>query len=90
LINQLEKLEYAAKEIRENIANLFENNKYNYRLTETENKMILSIPLPKKVQLDIPVYYNKYESIIPQIMPTIQLYENVVRTAKIKVLISRK
>jgi hypothetical protein len=88
LIKSFDRLEHAAKEIRKNIARLFENNKYNYQLTETENKIILSIPLPKRIQLDISVYYNKYESIIPQIIPTIQMYENVFCASKIKVLVS--
>jgi hypothetical protein len=81
-------LENRANKIRKRIVDLFQVGNYNFYLTETENKIMLSVPVCKGLQLDIPIYYSKYEQIIPQIMLTIQKYEKMIAETKIKMLVS--
>ena len=90
LIERLNKLEENANKIRKDISDLFQNSNYTYSLTETENKYILSVPVSKGIQLDIPVYYSKYEKTIPQIMSAVQMFEKTIGEVKIRVLVTEK
>jgi hypothetical protein len=88
LMDSFDKLELSASIIREWIEEHFGNSNYDYSFTETENKIVLSIPLRNKVQLSIPIYYRQYKQILPHIIATLKAYENVVATSKIKVFVS--
>ena len=90
LMEGFDKLEESANIIRKWIEAHFRDSNYDYHLTETENKILLSVPLRGSVQLSIPIYYKRYQQILPQIMATIKAYENVVVSSKIKVLITPK
>ena len=82
-------LKETANIIKKSIEELFLNSGYNYNLTETENKMLLVVPVRTGVQLSIPVYYSKYKQIVPHIMPTVKAYANVIMSSKIKVFIEK-
>ena len=67
---------------------LMQNLPYSYYTSENENKIILSIKMKNRVQLDIPVYYNRFQKIITELPETIQEFEKTAKKSKIKVLIS--
>jgi hypothetical protein len=61
---------------------------YSYYTTETEHKITLSIKLKRSTQLDIPIYYSRFQSIMPHIEKTIREYEAMANGSKIKMLIT--
>ena len=67
---------------------LMQNQSYSYYTTESENKITLSIKIKNRMQLDIPVYYNRFQKIIHELPETIQEFEKISNKSKIKVLIS--
>jgi hypothetical protein len=87
LISEYDKLQETANIIRNWADKNLPNTDYNFKFTETENKLLLSVSLHGRV-LSIPIYYKKYKQILPQIMETITAYENIIKTTKIKVLIT--
>jgi hypothetical protein len=60
---------------------------YSYYTEEAENKITLCIRLKNQMQLNIPVYYKSFQKIMPELLLTIQQYENTANHSKIKVLI---
>lgn len=88
LIENIDMLEEAAGNIRKWIDGHFPNSGYGYHLLETENKILLSIPFRGRVQLSIPIYYRKYRKILPHVMDTVKAYEKIIKSSKIKVLIT--
>ena len=87
LVEYFDKLEKTATIIRKWVSENFSNTNYNFKLLESENKMLLSISFRGSV-LSIPIYYKRYKQILPYIFPTLKMYENIIVTTKIKVLIS--
>lgn len=67
---------------------LFKDTEYSYYTVVGDNKITLSVQLKNGTQIDIPVYYKKFQIIIPEIMATIKEYEQITEKIKIKVLIS--
>jgi len=90
MLERYKKLEESANNIRNCIDERFLNSNYDYRLTETDTKIMLSIVFRNSVQLSIPVYYAKYKQILPHIMATVKAYEDLIASSKIKVFISEK
>jgi hypothetical protein len=76
------------KSIETWIKALFQENPYPYYMKASENKITLSVKMKNGTQLDIPVYYKKFQQIMQQIMPTILEYENLIEKRNMKVLIS--
>jgi hypothetical protein len=76
------------KSIETWIKALFQESPYAYCLSSSENKMTLSVKMKSGMQLDIPIYYKKFQQIMQQIMPTIVEYENFIEKNNVKVLIS--
>jgi len=67
---------------------LMKNQPYSYYTTEDKNKITLSIKMKNNMQLDIPVYHNKFQKIIPKLSETIQQFEKTISKSNIRVLIS--
>jgi Tfp pilus assembly pilus retraction ATPase PilT len=67
---------------------VMKNQTYSYYTTEDENKIMLSIKMKNRVQLDIPIYYKRFQKIIPKLLETIQQFENTANKSNVKVLIS--
>jgi len=67
---------------------VLQNQPYSYYTTESAKKITLSIKLKNRVQLDIPIYFSKFQKIMPELLNTIQQFEKTANEAKIKVLIS--
>jgi hypothetical protein len=59
-----------------------------YYIKKDKNKIILSIQLWHKTQLDIPIYYSSFQNIMPKIINTIKVYTTTQKETQIKVLIS--
>jgi len=77
-------------EIARNSANtwlksVMQNQQYSYYTTESEHKITLSIKLKYGMQLDIPIYYNRFQKIMLELPETIQQFVNTVNNCKIKV-----
>jgi hypothetical protein len=87
LIEELDKLEETASIIRNWVNDNLQTTDYKFKLTESENKILLSISLRGRV-LSVPIYYKRYKQILPQIKTTLNEYEKIIATTKIKVLIS--
>lgn len=61
---------------------------YSYYTIETEHKITLSIKLKRNMQLDIPIFYSRFQSIMPHIEETVRKYEAMANGNKIKALIT--
>jgi len=70
------------------LKSIMRNQSYSYYTTEDKHKITLSIKMKNRVQLDIPIYFKKFQKIMPKLTETIQQYENTTNQSKIKVLIS--
>jgi hypothetical protein len=64
------------------------NQPYSYYTTTSENKITLSVKMENNLQLDIPIYYSRFQKIMPELLDTIQRFEEIVKKSKIKVLVS--
>ena len=67
---------------------LMQNQPYSYYTIETENQIKLLIKLKNSMQLEIPIYYSRFQEIMPEILETIKRYEETVNKSKIKILIN--
>jgi hypothetical protein len=67
---------------------ILQNQPYLYYTNEDNNKIMLSIKIKYRMQLDIPIYFNRFQKIIPELLETIQEFEKTSNKSKIKVLIS--
>jgi len=70
------------------ITAMMSNLQYTYYTVESRDKITLSMLLKDSKQLDIPIYYNNFHKIIPDLLETIQKFENAVKNSKIEVLIN--
>jgi hypothetical protein len=61
---------------------------YQYYMTNDDNKITLSIRMKHGVQLDIPLYFRRFQKQMPDLLQTIKQYENMIANSKNKVLIS--
>jgi hypothetical protein len=59
-----------------------------YCIEKDKNKIILSVQLNHRTQLDIPIYYSSFRKIIPEIPSAIQFYKKMLGEAPLKALIS--
>ena len=84
-LEKQEKIDDIAKNI---IKTWLKDQPYLYYTTESENKITLSIKLKHRTQLDIPIYYKRFQKIMPELLNTIQQFEESVNKGKIKVLIT--
>ena len=92
LANDLEKeekiVEMGRNSIHPWLKTILQNQPYSYYTTKDENKIVLSVKMENKMQLDIPIYLKSLQKIMPELLHTIQQFEKVIGEAKIKVLIS--
>jgi hypothetical protein len=70
------------------LATMLADTGYQYYITKDEHKLTLSVRMCHGVQLDIPIYFNKFQKIMPDLLATIKEYENLIDNNKVKVLIS--
>jgi len=91
LKNELEKQEkiniMAKNSINTWLKSVIQNQPYSFYTTEDENKITLSIKIKNGTQLDIPIYYKRFQKIMPILMETIQQFEETVNKSTVKVLI---
>jgi len=87
LIEEYRKLEETANIIRNWVNENFQTANYDFKLTDSENKMLLSVSFRGRV-LSVPIYYKRHKQILPQIETTLNAYKKIIETTKIKVLIS--
>jgi len=80
--------EIALNSITAWLKTIMQNQQYSYYTTESENKIMLSIKIKNRMQLDIPIYYYRFQKMMPELLETIQQFEKTVNKSKIKVLIS--
>ena len=66
---------------------IMHNQPYSYYTTEEKHKITLSIKIKNRMQLDVPIYFKKFQKIMPHLAEAIQQFENTVNQSKIKVLI---
>ena len=92
LANDLKKeekiVEMGRNSIHPWLKSILQNQPYSYYTTESENKIVLSIKMENRMQLDIPIYLKSFQKIMPELLHTIQQFERVIHGTKIKVLIS--
>ena len=67
---------------------MMQHQPYSYYTTESENKITLSVQMKNRLQLDIPIYFSRFQKIMPELIDTIQQFEKTANESKIKVLIS--
>ena len=70
------------------IKTVMQNQSYSYYITESEKKITLSIKLKNRTQLDIPIYFSRFQKIMSNLLETIQQFENTTNNSKNKVLIT--
>jgi len=70
------------------ISSLLKNTAYPYKIVKGhDNKLLLHVKMNGKQHLEIPIYYKSFQKIVPQLLETIQQYENVVKNGQIRVLV---
>ena len=79
--------EIAKNSINTWLKSVMQNQSYSYYTTESEHKITLSIKLKNGMQLDIPIYYSRFQKIMLELPETIQQFENTVNNSKIKVFV---
>ena len=62
-------------------------SRYRYKLDKFKDKLLLTVKIMKKQQLVIPIYYNSFQNIIPELLNTIQRFEKIANECKIEFLI---
>jgi len=80
--------EIAKSSINTWLKTVMQNQPYTYITSEDENKITLSVKIKYDRQLDIPIYCNRFQKIMPELLETIQQYEKITSEIKVKVLIS--
>jgi len=81
-------VEMSQKSIHAYLAVTMQNSGYEYYTTNDEHKVLLSVKMKRGVQLDIPIYFLKFQTIMPKLIETIKNYEKTIHDNKVKVLIS--
>jgi len=70
------------------IKSLLKNTDYSYKIVKgNDNKLLLCIKMNGKQHLEIPIYYKSFQKIVPNLLDTIQQYENIVKNSPIRVLV---
>ncbi|MDR2510873.1 MAG: hypothetical protein LBC89_00090 [Bacteroidales bacterium] len=67
---------------------VMKNSGYQYYITQDTHKITLSIKMKHGMQLDIPIYFRRFQKQMPDLLETIKEYENIIVNRKHKVLIS--
>ena len=83
-----EKIKEISKNSIEEWLKVILKEKYSYSIFQEENKVMLSVRMKKGIQLDIPIYYKRFREIIPNLIETIEKYDQLIENTSVKVLIS--
>jgi hypothetical protein len=65
------------------ITSVLKGTSYSYYTEESKNRIDLHIKLKKGMMLTIPIYYKNFQKIMPEILKTIQSYENCFNASSI-------
>ena len=80
---RIEKLKIKSAE--EWVQNIMKDSEHPYMIDKSKNnQLILNVNINNESQLEIPVYYESFQEIIPLIPETIKQYENIIKESKIK------
>jgi hypothetical protein len=92
LKGRLEKLEkivaMSQKSVHIWLSATMQNIGYEYYTTTDRHRVLLSVKMKRGVQLDIPIYFTKFQQIMPQLLEAIRSYEATIKENSIKMLIS--
>ena len=69
------------------VKNVMKESANPYKIEKDDIKLVLSVKITGNQHLEIPVYYKSFQKIVPQILESIQQYENTVKNSKIRVLV---
>ncbi|MDR3235102.1 MAG: hypothetical protein LBT48_00030 [Prevotellaceae bacterium] len=94
-LEKLEKEQEKRKKIREITKNsaktwikeLLKDSGYTYCIEEMDSKIALSVKMKNGTQLEIPIHYNRFQKIMPEVMNIIKEFERLLDEKGIKVLI---
>jgi hypothetical protein len=80
------------KEITKNSAKmwvkeLLKGSSYTYCIEEMDSKIVLSVKMKNGTQLDIPIHYNRFQKVMPEVMNIIKDVEKMIDEKDIKILI---
>jgi len=75
------------KSIEEWVKKTMQDSGYTYKIVTEKNNSLLVIKITGKQQLEIPLYDKSFQKIVPKILDTIKLYEELIKKSEIKVLI---
>jgi hypothetical protein len=67
---------------------ILQNQPHPYYTTVAENKITLSIQLKNRLQLNIPIYFARFQKIMPNVLETIQQFGDCVNKGNMKITIS--
>lgn len=80
-------LEITANSIDTWIHTICKEAGHPYTINKMETKLVASILLETKTQLDISIPYKKFQEIMPGLLDTIKIYEDMQKNCKAKILI---
>lgn len=80
-------IEITQKSILTWLETIMPNSGYEYYTTNENSKVVLSVRMKRGVQLDIPIYFTKFQKIMPKLLETIKNYEKTVKENTVKILI---
>jgi hypothetical protein len=78
------------KSAEEWVLSLMKNSKYPYRIEKTKGRLILSVKINNKQQLEVPVHFNSFQKEIPFLMDTIKQFEEFIKERKISGVLVNK
>ena len=70
------------------LTNTFKNSGYTYSIEESSQRVVLSVKMKNKTQLNIPVYYKNFQKVVPTLMDLIKGYEKLIDSSDLKVTLT--
>ncbi|MDR0567382.1 MAG: hypothetical protein LBG47_10190 [Prevotellaceae bacterium] len=70
------------------LKNMLKDSGYTYFIEETPIRVVLSIIMKNKTQLNMPIHYKNFQKIMPTLMDLIKGYEKLIDSSDIKVTIT--
>jgi hypothetical protein len=69
------------------VKELMKNSGYTYNIDEMDSKIALSVKMKNGTQLEIPINYNRFQKVMPEVMNIIKEVERLLDEKGIKFLI---
>jgi hypothetical protein len=70
------------------LTNVLKDSDYTYSIASSSLRVMLSIKLKNKTQLNIPIYYRNFQKVMPKLMDFIKEYEKLIENSDFKATVT--